>query len=103
MPLEKVEICLPPAGVLDMSSIRIIVTSDVDYFINGTIKFLKPVKAPWKIHCTAEQFYRDQWVPGFGQKMADYCAEKRNPANVFSQLMEGKKDCPLDAGVSLEC
>lgn len=102
VPGDRVDECSEPgkaAYMMDYSDVRIIMESDTDFFLNGTLKFLKAIHSPWKVNAIGERWYRDQWVPGVEKKIADSCGEIHKKINPSYPLLKDKKGCPLESGV----
>ena len=75
---EKVEVCSEPdetAGFTGYDNLEVIMESDNDIFLNGSVKFPKGMTAPWKGRFYAEQYIRSQWVTsGVDRRIPDICA-----------------------------
>lgn len=103
VPYEKIERC-PVKGdrieLADYSKFELVVESDYDFFINGTIKFLKEIKRPLKTFVVSERWHRDQWVTGIELKLDDICEAFENPSHMAHQFLKDQKNCPLSPGVS---
>jgi hypothetical protein len=103
---EGFEICVEPedrAGVFDFSDIEIFAESDTDMFVNGTWKFLKTVKSPWKWIIFTEKFERNQWnVEAFNRVIPDFCQVIQNQNEPWHFVTKNfkHKNCPFPAGVS---
>lgn len=104
VPGEKVVDCSEPglaAHMMDYSDVEIIMESDTEFFVNGTLKFLKPIRSPWKLNAIGERWERNAWVPGVEKKVEDACDHLRNPALPNYPFVKDQKPCPLAAGVSV--
>lgn len=102
MPGNEVVDCSPggTSEFMDSSDLEIIMESDDDFFVNGTIKFLKPIHAPWKAKGVGERWIRDHWVPGAEKKVKDLCDIMHDEVDPAYPFFKDQKDCPLEAGVS---
>lgn len=102
-PDDKVEFCSEEqSGHFAYDDLHVLIESDTDIFLNGTVKFLKEVKSPWKVYAFAEQYVRDQWVVAmFNRKIPDYCAVMKNPGEFWYAMLKDKKGCPIPEGVNL--
>lgn len=102
---EGFELCAEPenrAGKLDYSNLEIIAESDEDVFLNGSILFLKEIKAPWKALFFLEKFHRDKWnMEMIKKSVPDFCATIQKPSEpwYFITSKFEHKDCPFPAGV----
>jgi hypothetical protein len=98
--LEK---CVEPENddkLFDISDLDVIFESDTDIFINGSVKFLKTIRSPLKVHAYAEQYVRSQWVISMiDKRIADGCASMHNPLEPWYNLYKNLSGCPLEAGV----
>ena len=101
---EIIENCTKPgykAGSMDFSNMEFIAESDTVFYANGKIKFLKPVKAPWKLYSYAEQFVRGKWVvSGYDKKILDFCEVMHNPNETYYKWFQHCPQCPIKVGVS---
>jgi hypothetical protein len=105
VPGDRIEDCSAPgkaANMMNYSGLEIIMESDTDFFLDGTLTFLKPIHSPWKLNFIGERWYRDKWVPGIERKTEDACPEIHNKINPTYKLLKDQKDCPLEAGVSVK-
>jgi hypothetical protein len=103
LPHEEIEVCNEhgePSRILDLTALQLVVESDDDYYLNGTVKFLVPIRSPWEIYAFGERFYRDAWTHGAEKKMSDFCAEMKDPKSPSRSFLKDKKKCPFEAGVS---
>lgn len=102
---DGLEDCSEPgerAGKFNLSEIKIVETDD-EFFVNGTIYFLKEVKSPWKSLVYAEKFDRGQWnADSFTKQYPDFCKNIKNPLEPFNYLTKNldHRSCPIPAGVS---
>lgn len=103
---EKLEKCVDAkddAGVSDLSEFEIIAESDTKVFLNGSIKFLKNVEAPWMIHMFAEKLHRGQWnVYAIDKTVPDFCSVMHSPKEVWYPYVKDFGGCPIAAGVSFK-
>jgi hypothetical protein len=101
---ETFEKCVKPeeeAGVIDMTSFELIAESDSDVFMNGSVKFLKEIKAPWIVHAYTEKFIRGQWsLYAMEKKISDFCAVIHKKSEIWYNYMKDLPGCPLEQGVS---
>jgi hypothetical protein len=102
VPGEKIELCskFSVDDQMDISEMKIIMESDNDFFLNGTLIFLRPIRSPWKLVVIGERFERGAWVPGVEKKIANYCNNMRSSLQPGYPFVKDQKPCPLEAGVS---
>lgn len=102
---DRLELCTKPedrAGKLDYSGLEIVLLSHEEAFLNGTLKFLKQVKSPWKSGVFVERFHRGKWnIEAFNKKNEDFCVSLRNPLEPFYYITSRyiSQKCPIPAGV----
>lgn len=100
---ETIENCAEPgeeAGVFDMTNFELIAESDTDVFINGTVKFLKEIKAPWITHAFTEKFMGGRWsLYALERKFPDFCAVMHSRTEIWYNYMKDLPGCPLKKGV----
>lgn len=103
---EKIVNCTEPgdlAGAMDFSQVELVAESDTTIVSNGTIRFLKPVKAPWKVHAYAERFTRGQWtLYGYNKKIDDFCTVMHNPTEIYYKWFKVCPKCPLEVGAIIK-
>jgi hypothetical protein len=102
---EKIEDCTGGnnAGYYDLSQLEIIVETDTEVFLNGTVKFLHEITSPWKTNVDLEEYVRSEWVPSVVQRrFADFCADLHNPAEPWYNNLKDQMGCPIPAGVSCQ-
>lgn len=98
--IEKITKPEDDAGYFDCTNLEIIIASDTEVFLNGSYRFLKEFKGPWKLRLYAEQFHRGQWVPNaFDRTIRDFCSSVHNPTEVWYGKMKNLQGCPMNAGV----
>lgn len=101
---EKLEKCVDAkddAGFYDMSEFEIVAESDTKVFLNGSIKFLRNVEAPWSVHIFAEKFNRGQWnVYAIDKTVPDFCSVMHRPSEPWYLYLKDFGGCPIKAGVS---
>lgn len=89
------------AGFYSLDNLEIVIESDTDIFINGTIDFFKNVQTPWKARFYSEKYDRDQWLPAMlDTKVADFCTRIHNPKDFWYNQLKHVKGCPIKAGVN---
>jgi hypothetical protein len=100
---ENIENCAPPekdAKAIDISKFEFIALTDLDVFINGSIKFLKPMEGLNPLHVYLEKFHRNKWFPEvFNAKRPDFCMSFKRPSEAWYAKTKRLKGCPLKAGV----
>lgn len=100
---ERIEKCVKPdedAGVYDFSSMKLIAEDDTTVFVNGSVKFLRDIKAPWHVHLFTERFTKGSWnVLAFVRDMKDFCAHIHSKSELWYNSMIVHQGCPLSAGV----
>lgn len=102
---EDYERCVEPeeeAGKLDFSDLHIIALSDTKVYLNGSVKFLKDINAPWRIFAFGERFIRNKWLmDSIHRKVSDLCQSIQSPLEpwYFITSKFEHKNCPFPAGV----
>lgn len=101
---ENVQVCSEPgkeANVIEMDDLSVVMESDTDVFLNGSVKFPKGLKPPWKSRFYAEQYVRNQWVTSMvDRKIPDQCFSGWNPVEIWYPYLENQTRCPIPAGVN---
>lgn len=101
---ERTENCAKPeedAHAFNRSSFELIALSDMDVFMNGTIKITKKFRSPIPFHVYAEKFERSEWhLAALDTRRADFCTSMQNPTEVWYLKFQRLKGCPLNVGVS---
>lgn len=101
---EGIETCVEPekkANYLDWSRLELIAPNDIDVFLNGSLKFLKPVKDSFMMYFYSEKFDRGQWTSALlTKKIKDFCTVMHNPTEIWYAKTKHLKSCPIPAGVS---
>jgi hypothetical protein len=104
LPDDKIEKCVEAkydAESFDISGIEIVVESDTDIFLNGSMKNLKTVGSPMKVRIYFEKYTRSQWtIANMDRRIRDFCAVLHSPAEVWYEFFKDVWDCPFSAGVS---
>jgi hypothetical protein len=104
LPDDKIENCSEPgeaAGYYDITGVEIIIETDTDIYINGTVGFLKEVTAPWKTHVYTEQYVRSEWVPAvIEKKIPDLCKTLHSPTEPWYNHLKDQIGCPIPIEVS---
>lgn len=103
LPHDNIENCNEsgePSKALDMTGLEVIIESDNDFYLNGTVRFLIAITAPWEIYAYGERFYRNSWVHGAEKKMRDFCAEMEDKSSPAQSFLKDKQKCPFRPGVS---
>jgi hypothetical protein len=106
LPEELVEKCPEnadnDAGYFGVDAIDIVVESDTDIFLNGSVKILKELKSPWLAEYYAEQFYRDTWVRSpIQRKFDDLCLSFHSPKEIWYKILKDVPECPFEADVNI--
>lgn len=102
---EEIEICGEKeerAGVFEFSELEIFAESDEHVYLNGTWKFLKEIKSPWKSHVFTERKIRGKWSTEIlNKKIPDFCEVIQRPTEPWYHVTSKfeHKDCPFPAGV----
>lgn len=103
---EDVQNCTAPgqrAGSMDFSKFELIAESETEMFANGSVAFLKPVKAPFKLYAYAERFIRGQWVlAGYERKITDFCEVMHDEEETYYKFFNPCPFCPFEAGVGFK-
>ena len=87
----------------DYTNFQIIPINDTHTVLNGYVKFLKGITAPWHVHWHTEQYERGHWLQrGYVQDIRDFCKEVHNPVQPWYYVTTNFKGCPIPAGVSNE-
>uniref|UniRef100_A0A336LST0 CSON003010 protein n=1 Tax=Culicoides sonorensis TaxID=179676 RepID=A0A336LST0_CULSO len=82
----------------DLTNFKLITGKDRVY-ANGTVKFLKDIKSPWKVNFTTERMMNGVWQKGDVKRvMDDFCISKKNPSEPSYIVSKYIKDCPIKAG-----
>jgi hypothetical protein len=103
---EKVENCASPdedGNIFDLSNFEFIAESDMDVFINGSMKILRKIedKADYRIY--AERFERGEWLTtAVNMKRESFCKSFRDPTEIWYSKTKRLKGCPLDIGVKID-
>lgn len=101
---ETLENCVQSgeeAGVIDMTKFELIAVSDTEVFLNGTVKFLKAIKAPWIVHAFTEKNIRGQWsLYALEKKIPDFCEVMHRKSEIWFSYMKDLPGCPLEKGVN---
>jgi hypothetical protein len=103
-PDEKIEKCQEfldkDAGHFNYDSFEIITVSDTEIFLNGSIKIIKELKAPWVSEIYAEQFVRNSCIQTpLQRKFNDICPHLHNPLEIWYKLMKNVQGCDYKEGV----
>lgn len=104
LPEEGIENCAESEEVdaryFNISEVEILVESDVDVFLNGTVTIMRDLHSPWVVEYFAEQFYRGQWNQSpIRRKFDDFCPFFHNPTDVWYKLLKDFPGCDFKAGV----
>lgn len=101
---ENIEVIEGDQDIWDASGFQYIAESDELVRGYGPVKFLHPVKSPYKAHFYAEKFIRGQWnLEIYNRVIPDFCSVMLEPSEIWYKLFEGQKGCPYEAGVSFYC
>lgn len=99
---ETIENCASPdndAKAFDLSNFEIIAESDMDVFLNGTVKFGRKFNSPVPTHIFAEKFDRGRWnIEVLNAKRPDFCKAMHGPTESWYYKLLRLK-CPLLEGV----
>lgn len=93
---EDYEMCSQPgneANMHDYTHLQILVLSDTEVFLNGSLSFLHEVLI------IIEKFTRGQWSLMMEKKYEDACKILRNPMDLAYRLAKTLPECPIPAGV----
>lgn len=103
-PDDKVEDCTDPelrAGWEDWNGVEVVVQSDYEIFLNGTLRFNHEMKSPWKAFLIGEKLVGGKWIHAqVEKKYKDYCKAFRDPTDFLYFIYKKFQGCPLPAGVS---
>jgi hypothetical protein len=103
---EKIENCASPeedAKVLDLSNFEFIAETDMDVFINGSIKIMRKIEDKVDHRIYAEKFERGQWLmSAVNIKRESFCKSFRDPAEIWYSKTKRLKGCPLEIGVKID-
>lgn len=105
VPFENVETCYgsdEPMHLTDHSALKIVAESDEDFYLNGTMIFLKELSGRIKTILIAEQWHRDTWVTSIESTQDDTCAAIEDEKLPTYQFFKDQKKCPLVVGVSFK-
>lgn len=104
---EGLEDCTEPGEdphMFDVSTLKLIATSDSEIYLNGTWKFLKETKSVWLIDIYTEKYGKGSWYrTGVSKKVPDFCnsVQSRLESWYFATKEFTHKNCPFPAGVRL--
>lgn len=106
LPEELIEKCPENednnAAHFGVDSLEIVVESDTEIFLNGSVKILREVKTPWVAEYFAEQYVRDQWVRSpIQRKFDDLCLFIHSPTELWFRITQSVPNCPFKAGVKM--
>lgn len=100
---DIIESCVPKcqeAKVVDRSEIELVVVTDEDVYLNGTLKFLKKLSSPVPVHTWAEKFIGGKWeLSTLNVHRADVCFCISNPLELTYAYTKHLKPCPRKIGV----
>lgn len=101
---EKLEFCLQPdeTAKMDYSQLEIVVVSDTETYLNGTIVIKEEIRSPFVGYIYTEKFDRGQWnIEAMYKKIADFCNEMQNPLMPWYKYTSkmDPKNCPFPPGV----
>lgn len=103
LPDDKIEDCSKPgeaAGYYDISGVEVIIETDTDIYLNGSVEFLKEVTGPWKTRVYSEQYVRSKWVPAIiEKKIPDLCQSIHSPNEPWYNHLKDQPGCPIPVGV----
>lgn len=75
---------------------------DEHVYANGTWKFVKELKKPWKAHLRLEKYERGEWlVQALDKDYDDFCEEIHKLGTPWAYAFEDKDKCPVAVGVSI--
>ena len=101
---ERVENCTTPgvqSGLFDFSSFELIAESDTEIYANGSIKYLKELKSPLKVHVYTEKFDRGKWnVMAYDKHQSDFCRVMHDLKEPSYKFFKDCPKCPIKPGVS---
>lgn len=99
---EKVEICSEPgneANLFNYENLEVLILSDTEIFLNGSIKVLRDIESPWKGLFTAEKNIRNQWNIQCEKKYPDLCESIHDPAEFTYKITKTLPKCSIAADV----
>lgn len=87
---------------IDVSGLDVFVDDNSKGYFNGTWKFLKDVKSPWKSRYYTEQFKRAEWnIWAIDKANSDFCQSMKNPLDPVYNIFVNQPGCPFLAGVRI--
>jgi hypothetical protein len=86
--------------VLEYSDNFFVPINDTDTFMNGTIKFLRQINAPWRAEFQFQKYIRGEWILELKKTYDDACIEIHNKVGFTYFFMKNIPSCPIAPGVS---
>jgi hypothetical protein len=103
---ERIENCSPKgndAKAFDVSELEFIAMTDMDVYINGSMKIARKFESPIPAQNFAEKFVRGKWhVEVFNANRPDFCTALHDPKEIWYTKMKRLKTCPMDVGVKIQ-
>lgn len=93
---------MPKSGnenVIDVSNLEFVAYNDTATFMNGTVKYNKPFKSPWKLELELFKYDRGEWILQLKKTFADLCPDLHNPLSPAYFFTKHMPKCPIAAGV----
>ena len=104
LPDEGIENCPEfadiDAGYFGIENLEIIVESDTEVFLNGSVIIMKELRAPWNVEYYAEELRQNKWTRSpIQKKFNDFCGSFHNPTDIWYMLLKDFPGCDFKAGV----
>ena len=101
---DKFECCNPDGkpNRVDPRQMEVVPIDDGVSALNGTVRVLKVIKAPFHTKITSRKWERGQWVPAIVNKeVYDMCFSIKNPLEMWYPVTRTLKvnGCPVKPGV----
>ncbi|CAO1339475.1 unnamed protein product [Diamesa tonsa] len=85
----------------DLSELEFITYNDTHIFLDGNLKVLRLIQAPWRIKISMEKFENNKWQPSvINRLIPEFCSTIQNPKEVHYHVTKNwvPKNCPYEAG-----
>ena len=89
------------ANYFDYTGLQIYAENDTHTYFNGTWKFVKDLKKPWRYHFYTEKYVQGKWlIQAADMHISDMCQELHNPTKPWYSVYKHVEKCPRPAGVN---
>ncbi|CAO1312890.1 unnamed protein product [Diamesa serratosioi] len=89
----------------DMTGLEFKAYNDTHLFLDGPLKVMKLIQAPWRVKITMEKFENNKWQPPMMSRLIpDFCATIQSPSEFYYHVTKNwvPKHCPYQAGTAIE-